>query len=135
MNSNRQAWGLALIRAVVGLIFLMHGGQKLFVTGIGNVANFLGSLGIPLPGVAAPILTFVEFFGGLTLLLGLLTRWVALVLAIDMLVAILKVHLAGGFFLPKGSEFALTLLVVCIGLFLAGGGAPAADNYFRRKNS
>jgi putative oxidoreductase len=134
MNSNRQALGLALIRAIVGVVFLMHGGQKLFVMGIGNVANFLASLGIPLPGVAAPILTFVEFFGGLALLLGLLTRWAALVLAVDMLVAILKVHLAGGFFMPKGVEFALTLLLVCIGLFLTGGGAPATDNYFRRND-
>jgi putative oxidoreductase len=135
MNSNRQACGLALIRAIVGVVFLMHGGQKLFVMGIGNVANFFGTLGIPMPGVAAPVVTFVEFLGGLALLLGLLTRWAALFIAIEMLVAILKVHLAGGFFLPKGFEFPLTLMTVCIGLFLAGGGAPAVDNYLGKKNS
>ncbi len=132
-SESAQAWGIALVRAIVGIVFLVHGGQKLFVFGIHNVAGMMGSLGIPLPGAAAAVVTFVEFLGGAALLLGLFTRAAALLLAIDMLVAVLKVHLKGGFFLPMGFEYALTLLVVNIALLIAGSGAFAIDNKFGKR--
>ena len=127
-SAGAQAWGITLVRAIVGIVFLIHGGQKLFVFGIHNVAGMMGHLGIPLPGVAAAVVTLVEFLGGAALLLGLFTRGAALLLAIDMLVALLKVHLKGGFFLPMGFEYALTLLVVNVALFIAGSGALGVDN-------
>ncbi len=132
-NASAQAWGITLVRAIVGLVFLIHGGQKLFVFGIHNVAGMMVRLGIPLPGVAAGLVTFVEFLGGAASLLGLFTRAAALLLAIDMLVAVLKVHLKGGFFLPMGFEYALTMLVVNVALFFAGSGALAIDNTFRKR--
>ena len=102
MNVNAltrlQGWGITVLRVVVGMVFLVHGGQKLFVFGFGGVAAFLGQVGIPAPGLAAVILTAVESLGGLALLLGLFTRWAAIPLAIVMLVAILTVHLKAGFF-------------------------------------
>ncbi len=94
--------GLAVLRVVVGIVFLMHGGQKLFIYGFHNVGGFMQQLGIPLPQVAGVVVTLVEFFGGLALLLGLFTRWAAVLIACDMLVAVTVVHLRGGFFLPKG---------------------------------
>ena len=62
------------------------------------------------------------------LMLGLVTRWAAIPLAIDMLVAMAVVHLPGGFFLPNGIEYALTLLAGCLALSLLGPGAFALDN-------
>jgi putative oxidoreductase len=124
---KKQALGLALVRAIVGIVFLAHGSQKLFVFGFSGVTGFFSHLGIPFPAVAAVVVTLVEFLGGVALLIGLFTRYAAALIAIDMLVAILKVHLKGGFFLPAGYEFALTLLVASVALMIAGAGAPSVD--------
>lgn len=128
-----QAWGIAFIRAVVGIVFLLHGGQKLFVYGVHNVAGMIGQLGIPLPSLAAAVVTWVEFLAGAALLLGLFTRVAAVLLAFDMLVALLKVHLKGGFFLPMGFEYALTLLVTNIALAITGPGAAAVQKLFSKR--
>jgi putative oxidoreductase len=64
----------------------------------------------------------------MALVLGLLTRWAAVPLAIDMLVAMIVVHLPGGFFLPNGIEFTLALLAGCVSIGLVGPGAFALDN-------
>ena len=121
-----QQLGIALLRIVVGIVFAVHGGQKLFVIGIGGVTHMFQGIGIPQPHIAAIIVTLVEFAGGIALILGLLTRYAALLLAINMAVAIGKVHLRNGFFLNKGGyEFALTLLAACLALALTGPGSPA----------
>jgi putative oxidoreductase len=130
-TGDRQAWGIAFTRAIIGIVFLLHGGQKLFVFGIHNVAGMMGQMGIPMPELAAVVVSLVEFVGGAALLFGLFTRAAALLLAIDMLVAVLKVHLKGGFFLPAGFEYALTLLVVNVALAISGSGALAIDNKLR----
>ncbi len=126
-SSRLQAWGVTILRVVVGVVFLVHGAQKLFAIGMPGVAGFLGSLGVPVPMLSAVVVSWVEFLGGLALLLGLLTRWAAIPLAIDMVVALLTVHLWGGFFVPKGVEFALTLLAACLALAGLGSGALSID--------
>jgi putative oxidoreductase len=69
-----------------------------------------------------------EFFGGLLLIVGLLVRPAALVLAVTMIVAIVSVHLENGFFMSNnGYEFALALLIISIGLALRGAGSFSAD--------
>ncbi|PYT24077.1 MAG: hypothetical protein DMG57_29915 [Acidobacteria bacterium] len=133
-NVGMRQWGLTILRVVVGLVFTAHGCQKLFTFGIPSVVQMFGHMGIPAASVLAPFVTLLEFVGGILLVVGLLTRWVALLLAIDMLVAVLKVHLAGGFFLPRGYEFALTLLAASVALALAGPGAPALDGIIRRRS-
>jgi putative oxidoreductase len=68
------------------------------------------------------------FLGGAALLLGLFTRWAAAPIAFSMLVAIVTVHLKGGFFAPKGVEYPLTMLAANLALILTGAGAFALDN-------
>lgn len=131
----RQGWGVAFLRLVVGIVFLAHGAQKLFVFGIAGVAGFMGQGGIPFPMLAAIVVTAVEFLGGLALMLGLFTRWAAIPLAIDMLVAILVVHLKAGFFLPNGYEFAFTLLGATLALALLGSGEASVDRVLERRRA
>ena len=137
MNANGltqiQGWGITALRVVVGIVFLMHGGQKLFVWGFGGVAGFLGQVGIPAPMLAAVVVTLVELLGGLAILLGLFTRWAAIPLAINMAVAILTVHLRAGFFLPNGYEFALTLLAANVALILLGSGEASLDSLLGKR--
>jgi putative oxidoreductase len=117
-----RSWGITLLRVTVGAVFVAHGGQKFFM-GFHNVAEFLGGLGIPQPTAAAIILTAVEFFGGLAMVLGILTRYIAITLAFDMAVAIVMFHWSNGFFMPNGIEFPMVLLVANVTLILAGGGS------------
>jgi putative oxidoreductase len=134
-SSNLQARGLTVLRVVVGIVFLMHGGLKLFVWGFHGVTAFLTQVGIPFPNIAAVVLTIVELGGGAALVLGLLTRWVALLLALDMTVAILTVRLKGGFFSPNGFELELMLLASNIALILSGPGAAAIDSLIAKKRA
>ena len=124
---RRHDFALLVLRVVVGIIFMIHGGQKLFVFGLGGVSSAFGQMGIPMPGVTGPLVAIVEFFGGVALVIGLLTRLAALGIAIDMLGAILFVHLAGGFFNPKGYEFPLMLCAVAVALMIGGAGRWSAD--------
>lgn len=130
MNNTQstQNWGLLVLRVIVGLVFAVHGAQKLLLFGIGGTAGFLGSLGIPLPEVAAIVVILVELVGGLALLIGLGTRYVAGLLAVNMVVALLTVHLANGFFVDGGGvEFVLVLLAAALFFALHGGGTLAVD--------
>ena len=118
---------LALLRAVVGSIFIAHGAQKLFVFGLPGVVSTFGQMGVPFPEVTGPLVALVEFFGGIALVLGFLTRLVAIALAITMLGAILLVHLPAGFFAPEGFEFPLALFGATVALALGGPGKFSLD--------
>ena len=95
----------------------------------------MGQVGIPAPMLAAVVVTLVELLGGLALVLGLFTRWVAIPLAINMGVAILTVHLPAGFFLPNGYEFALTLLAANAALAFLGSGEASVDRFLESRKS
>jgi putative oxidoreductase len=124
---SQQQLGIAIIRIVTGLVFAVHGWQKLFVYGFAGVSGAFGKMGVPIPGFTGPFIALLEFFAGLALIIGLLTRLAALGLMFNMLGAILLVHLAAGFFLPTGYEFALTLFAACLAIALAGPGSLSAD--------
>src|SRR5256886_17269914 len=70
-NSWTANWGLVPLRLVVGLVFIVHGGQKLFVFGLGGAAGFMAKVGIPWPFLAAVVVIAVEILRGLGPLLGL----------------------------------------------------------------
>ena len=119
------SWSLVPLRLVVAAVFLMHGGMKLFVMGLGGVTGMFTHMGIPLAAVAAPIIIAVEILGGLAVLLGVFTRWAGLLLAADMAGAIFFAKLHGGFVGPQGYEFELLLLGASLTLAATGPGGFA----------
>ena len=122
-----------MLRLIVGIVFMMHGGEKLFVYGIHGVVGYFGSIGVPSPALFAPVVTAVEFLGGAAMILGLATRWVAVLLAIDIIGVILAAKLSGGFFAPAGFEYELTLMVANLSLLLTGPGAASLDSRIRKR--
>ena len=127
--------GLALLRVVLGGVFIAHGAQKLFVYGFGGVTGAFTQMGAPMPGITGPLVSLLEFFGGIALVIGLLTRLSSLGLAAVMVGAITLVHAAAGFFNPNGIEFPLTLMAGALALALAGPGAYSVDALLARRRS
>ena len=119
--------GLAILRVVTGLVFAAHGYQKFFIMGIDGTTGFFTQVGIPLPAVAAVAVATLELAGGVALMLGILTRIIAIPLALDVAAAIFFVHAKNGFFVPGGIEFVLMLMTAAVTLALAGPGAPSLD--------
>ena len=133
--SRRVDTGLLILRIAIGIVFLVHGGQKLFVFGFAGVSGAFGQMGIPMPGVTGPLAAIVEFLAGGALVIGLLTRLAAFGLAIDMLGAILLVHLKGGFFMPNGYEFAMTLFAANVAIAIAGAGYYSIDRIIAERRA
>lgn len=121
-----------LMRLSAGVIFAAHGAQKLFGSfgggGLEGTAQWMASIGLEPGYLMALAAGSAEFFGGIALLLGLLTRPAAFVLAMTMLVAVITVHLPNGLFLSNnGYEFGLALLAITGALVLNGGGKLSLD--------
>lgn len=128
-------WGMLPLRIAVGLVFLMHGGQKLFAFGLAGTTDIMGKLGLPLPEVCAAVVITVELLGGLAILLGVFTRLAGALLAFEMVVAILVARLHGGFFAPYGYEFELTLLAACLTFASTGPGRVSLEEIRRRSSA
>ena len=130
--STQAGYGLTVLRIVAGLTFAAHGAQKLFGWfggyGLEGVGQWMESIGLAPGYLMALMAGSAEFFGGLALIVGLLVRPAAAVLAVTMLVAIFTVHLANGFFMSNnGYEFALALLAISLAVMLEGAGKLSLD--------
>ncbi|MFD9939325.1 DoxX family protein [Nonomuraea sp. NPDC059023] len=136
MIDKIRPFSLLIGRVVLGAVFLVHGLQKFTGEGIPGVTGFFASLGVPLPGVAAPVVAILEVGGGVALILGAALPIVGTLLAVDMLGAIVLVHFKNGFSVGEGGyEFVLTLAAASLVIAFSEGGALAVDNIWRRKRA
>lgn len=120
---------MTIIRVIVGITFFAHGWQKVFTFGFEGTGGFFESLGIPAAGFFAILVSLLELLGGLALILGIGTRIVGLLLAIDMLVALLIVHLSNGFFVSEnGIELVLILGAASLAFAITGASSISLDN-------
>ena len=124
-----QPVALLVLRIVLGAIMIGHGYHKVFGGGFIEHWHRVQSLG--LPGFLAIPSALAEFFGGILVLLGLFTRFAAVAILIDMLVAIWKVHWRNGLLAQHGYEFPLSLAAIAFALACYGAG-PLALELIRR---
>jgi putative oxidoreductase len=121
-----------VVRVIVGIIMAAHGWQKLTQTGPANFGGqMLSGMGVPLPVFMGYVVTFVELFSGILLILGLLSRLAALLLTIDLVVAILLVKVNVGLLSGSsgtGAELDLALIAGLLVILLAGPGKLSLDH-------
>jgi putative oxidoreductase len=119
-----QPLGLLVLRLVLGAIMIAHGYTKVF----GGMHHFVDTVrSLHLPGWLAYLSAASEFGGGILLIAGFLTRFVALCVCIDMLVAIFGVHWKNGFTGQGNYQFPLTLAAIAFSLIFTGAGPISID--------
>jgi len=127
---------LTILRVVLGVVFFAHGAQKMLGWfggyGFHGTMGFFEHLGLPAP--MAFLIICIEFFGGLGLIVGLLTRIPALGIGVEMIGAVLMIHIHNGFFMNwagnqkgEGFEYHLLAIAMALVLLIRGGGAFSAD--------
>jgi len=126
------------LRLIAGLLFTAHGGQKLFAWfggyGLAGTGQWMESIGLAPGYLMALMAGSAEFFGGLLLIVGFLTRPTSFVLAITMIVAIFTVHIDNGLFMSNnGYEFGLALIAISVSLVLSGAGKLSIDNLIAQR--
>jgi putative oxidoreductase len=122
----------ALTRVVLGLIMFMHGWLKVTGPGAAGIARYFGSLGLPAPQLLAYSAMFLEIVGGVCIVVGLLTRFFAAALAVEILIAMFAAHWANGFYVivsqqKNGYEFVLVLGIALFFIAIRGGGRYSVD--------
>jgi putative oxidoreductase len=136
LMSTSNDVALTILRLVLGIVFFAHGAQKMlgWFGGFGfhGTMGFFEHMGMPAPVAFLVICT--EFFGGLGLIVGLLSRIAALGIGVEMIGAIFMVHLPNGFFMNwmgtqkgEGFEYHLLAIAVAAALLLRGSGAFSLD--------
>ena len=127
---------LTILRVVLGVVFFAHGAQKMLGWfggyGFHGTMGFFEHLGLPAP--MAFLIICIELFGGLGLIVGLLTRIPALGIGVEMIGAVLMIHIHNGFFMNwagnqkgEGFEYHLLAIVIALVLLIRGGGEFSAD--------
>jgi putative oxidoreductase len=135
---NNNSLGPLLVRLGVGIVMIAHGAGKLFEIGpaampITKLTGLIVSHGLPAASLFAWLVGIVEFGGGLLVLFGLFTRYAALAIAINMLVATVLVHLPNGY---TKSELTLVLFLAALSLVASGAGTlSVAQVVFDREMS
>jgi len=136
--------GPAVLRLAVAAVFIGHGAQKLFGlwggVGLDGTAAEFALLGLTPPAILALVFGIAELAGGVLLVLGAYTSWIAPVLALDPLVFVWKIHAYNGFFINwklapgegHGIEYHLLLVAALVSLAFTGAGAVSVDAWRRR---
>jgi putative oxidoreductase len=135
-------WVVTIVRIVLGVVFFAHGAQKMlgWFGGYGfsgTMGFFTKTMGIPTP--LAFLAIAAEFFGGLGLIFGLLSRIAASGIGVNMLVAIAMVHRHFGFFANwsgsqkgEGYEYHLLAIAIAVAIIIRGAGALSLDRAIYR---
>lgn len=117
-----------ILRLALGVVFFAHGWQKIFEYTIPGTQAAFAQMGVPAAQLVAPAIGFLELVGGAALILGLLIRPVAALLALDMLGALFLVHAPAGIFADKGGyELVLALAAGAAALVFLGAGRFSID--------
>ncbi len=130
-----------VLRIAVGLVFFMHGWQKLTLFKVEGTTALLTGLGFPAAGFLAVVLIAAELLGGLALILGLFTHWAAKIVGVVAIVALFAVHFEYGFFLLNtdggvGYEYTLVLFAAAVSLMMTGAGKYSLDaKFFKKKET
>ena len=131
---SRAQWVATLSRVFCGIVFIVHGYPK--IMHLSDTSAAFSGMGFP-GWMAIPVAIF-EFFGGIVLVAGFLTRILAGLFVVEMLVAGIKVHLPHGFDvfhfgdpMARGYEFNLALIVLLLGVILLGPGPLSVDGKLR----
>ena len=136
--ATNDSFANLVLRVPTGIILAAHGSQKLFAWfggyGLEGTGQWMESIGLA-PGFLMALLAgSAEFFGGIALILGLLTRPAAALSAFTMVIAIFSVHFSNGLFMSNnGYEFALSLLAITAALAIQGGGKLSLDKAIASK--
>ena len=125
-------WGVTVVRAVLAVILLTAGVQKLG-GGLDAVAAGFGKMGIPLPAVSGPLVVGLEVIGGALLLVGLFSRWVGVLFAVQFVVATFYVKWATQGF--GAARLDLLILASAVLIVLAGPGRAALDNLWLERDA
>jgi putative oxidoreductase len=120
------AYGATLLRLILGVVYIMHAYLAVVVFGPAGMIAYQAKHDVPFPEIGTWYLIVAHGLGGIFLVLGLFTRWAALVNVPVMVGALLFVHLKNGFWAhtnPSGYEYVLVLAVVSLAVAMIGGGA------------
>lgn len=134
-SARQLGVGLLVLRLALGAVFLVHGGQKLFVMGPSGSGGMLVQMGVPAGSLIGAALAFVEPLAGACVVLGLFTRVAGLAIAVDMLGAIATFHIHHGFFVPIGVEFVMMNCAAGLALAALGGGSYSVDAVIAQRRS
>lgn len=128
---------VTILRVILGFLFAAHGWQKFNEFTIAGTQASFAKMGVPAAEIAAPAVASLELAGGIALIVGILTRVVAALLAVDMLGALFLVHASAGIFASAGGyELVLLLAVAALAVALTGAGRISVDSaLFGRTNS
>ena len=127
-NLNLATAAQTILRVVVGFLFAAHGWQKYVQFTLDGTTAAFGQMGVPAAALVAPVVATLELVGGIALMLGVLTRVFAALLALNMLGALFLVHAPAGVFVENGGfELVLLLAAGAAAIALAGPGRIAVD--------
>ncbi|QNE16208.1 DoxX family protein [Pseudarthrobacter sp. NBSH8] len=138
MNQSRLiTTAITVLRVILGFLFAAHGWQKFNEWTIAGTQAAFSQMGVPAANISAPLVAGLELAGGVALILGVLTRVVAALLALNMIGALFLVHAPAGVFADKGGyELVLLLGAAALALALTGAGRVSVDRVlFARKGS